>query len=318
MLELRNFYASALQKSGRASFGDRAEILTFNSMQGARSADGKGLTYCKTDNCYVLDKKSPHSGFTEADPRYKYSPTHQDAAVCCNPNYGRNLPYYVGHMWKKTADGVAAVLYGPATLTTPLAGGVLSVREETNYPYSDEIDFIFNSAPATAVSIHLRKPGWAGTVSAEASGATVTERGDYLVVRKRWAPGDRIRLSLRPEIQRHELPNGEAWLQRGPLVYALGIPSRSEDTRTYAGTGFTDYVVFPTEETFRTLAFEAAAPGQTFGFSFVPAPAGTMPWSEATPRLSGGLVDRSTGATKKVTLLPMGATVLRKVTFPRQ
>lgn len=316
MLELRNFYASALQKSGAAEFGDRAETLTFNSMQGARSADGKALTYCKTDNCHILDKKSPHSGFLEADPRYKYSPTHQDAAVCCNPNYGRNLPYYVGNMWMKAEDGLAAVLYGPVTLTTRFAGETLRIREETNYPFSDEIDFIFETGAAAELSIHLRKPGWAKAVSATAPGATVNDRGEYLVVRKAWRAGDRIRLSFQNEIQPVPQANGETALRRGPLVYALPIASRTETIRVYALGGFTDYLVFPADETIRTLTLDAAQPASHHGFTFVAAPPGSAPWYGPVPRLSGAMVDRKTGRPAEVSLVPMGTTVLRRVTFP--
>ena len=33
--------------------------------------------------------------------RYKYSPAHQDVAVCCNPNAGRISPYFVQNSWMK-------------------------------------------------------------------------------------------------------------------------------------------------------------------------------------------------------------------------
>ena len=54
----------------------------------------------------------------------------------------------------------------------------------------------------------------------------------------------------------------------------------------------------------------------TAAFAFVAAPSASAPWSDAAPRLSGGMVDLQTGRTVEVNLLPMGATVLRKVTFP--
>ena len=43
--------------------------------------------------------------------RYKYSPTHQDVAVCCVPNAGRIYPYYVKSMWLRTTKGLQAALF---------------------------------------------------------------------------------------------------------------------------------------------------------------------------------------------------------------
>ena len=55
MLELRNSYASLLQKTGDVSFGDAAEQLTFNGMLGARNFDGTALTY----SCLLYTSPSP-------------------------------------------------------------------------------------------------------------------------------------------------------------------------------------------------------------------------------------------------------------------
>ena len=49
MVELRNSFASILQKTGKSEFGDRAEKLTYNGLLGFR---GKAITYGKGDNCY--------------------------------------------------------------------------------------------------------------------------------------------------------------------------------------------------------------------------------------------------------------------------
>ncbi len=50
----------------------------------------------------------------EHQTRYKYSPVHQDAAVCCVPNAGRITPYYVTSMWMKHEEGSVATLLGPS------------------------------------------------------------------------------------------------------------------------------------------------------------------------------------------------------------
>ena len=315
MLELRNFYTSALQKSGETAWADKAETLTFNSMLGARDEHGHGITYCKTDNSYVLDRKSPRSGFTEDDVRYKYSPTHDDAAVCCNPNYGKSLPYYVSNMWMQTRDGLAAVLYGPMTLSTHWQDRSVEIEETTSYPFSDTVDFALKIDQPSEFTLRFRQPGWTKTAHAEAAGATVTSSEGYLLVRKIWRTGDHVRLILENEIQAVAVSKEQASLRRGAFVFALSIPSRTQETRRYTVGGFTDYLVLPTSEAYQGLVLDASQRRSDYGFKFVNATDGLNPWYGGQTFLTGTMLDAKTGRAIQAKLVPMGSTLLRKVTF---
>ena len=110
MVELRNFYGTAVQKTGDIHFADQAEVLTFNGIMGFRDKEGTAITYGKPDNCYKLDGHTLDG--SEEEVRYKYSPTHSEPAVCCVPNYTRNFTYYLDQMWVRADDGIAAILYG--------------------------------------------------------------------------------------------------------------------------------------------------------------------------------------------------------------
>ena len=54
--------------------------------------------------------------------RFKFSPTHEDIAVCCNPNASKLMPYFVGGMWMKKkyndTEALATIFYGPASIKT--------------------------------------------------------------------------------------------------------------------------------------------------------------------------------------------------------
>ena len=109
--ELMFSLASALQKSGDSAHGDWIENLTFNAGQGARFADGTGICYLSAENRLEALASRPDSyTFFHTAGRFKYSPTHEDVAVCCNPNAVRLTPHYVSRMWMQLRDrpGVAA------------------------------------------------------------------------------------------------------------------------------------------------------------------------------------------------------------------
>ena len=316
MLELRNFYTSAIQKTGNIEFADNAEKITFNAMQGARNNDGKGIVYCKTDNCYVLNKKAPQTNFEEFDFRYKYSPTHADAAVCCNPSYGRNLPYFVSNMFMKAKDGIAVVLYGPSILTTNYSGANLTIEEQTSYPFSDDIEFVFTTDKEINMKIYLRNPNWSNELNIEVVDAEITLEDGYYIINKTWKTGDTIKVSFVNEIFTVEANNNEVAVQRGALVYALEIPHREEIIKQYDVKGFKDYMVFATDELYKNLKLVSAENNISFGFEYIKDENLENSWYEGNTHLSGKIYNTELEKLIKVKLIPMGSTTLRRVTFP--
>src|SRR6185312_2236970 len=74
--ELQFTFESALQKTGRANYGDRVELIWLNAAQGARLPDGSAISYLASDNRPRCDETSIDGKGMEK--RNKYSPTHMD------------------------------------------------------------------------------------------------------------------------------------------------------------------------------------------------------------------------------------------------
>lgn len=316
MIELREFYLSALQKSGDTAFADAAEKLTYNAMQGARNEDGSAITYCKTDNCHILNCTAPQHEFEEDDPRYKYSPTHRDAAVCCNPSYSRSLPYFVQSMWMRAEDGLAVVLYGPSRLKTEWKDVEVEIQALTHYPFEDRVEFTISTSEPVEFSIYVRKPDWSDRLEIDVSGARIEPVDGYYKVTKSWSVGDRLVVNFENAIFPVEANNGEFALQRGPLVYALEIPHSEEVIKEYDLEGFRDYYCFPEDESFKNLSFTTGEAGSGFTYQPGTLPDAGYPWFLSGTSLTGQLVDLETEEVKEFQLVPMGGTILRQVTFP--
>lgn len=314
MLELRNFYGSAIQKTGDIQFADAAEKLTFNGMMGARNQEGTALSYSKADNCYLLDGKHHEEGKTHDDPRYKYSPTHSEPAVCCVPNYTRNYTYYLDQMWMKSAEGIVATLYGPSTLTTEWKGKSVSIEQITNYPFSDEIELRITAPEPVEFTLSLRKPGWAKSM--ELNEEADLNNGFYQI-KKTWKSGDVVRIQFENEVQTQTFQNGEIYVQRGPLVYALEIPHETKTVKSYGKAGFTDYYCLPKDSTARNMAFSKAQLA-TMEFHQEGLSKDNNPWYQGTPYIQGDFIDPKSNKNSTQKLIPMGNTVLRRVTFPVQ
>jgi DUF1680 family protein len=310
MLELRNSYGSLIQKTGDIAFADAAEKLTYNAMLGFRNEEGTAITYGKSDNCYVIDGKHHEHGESREDPRYKYSPTHSEPAVCCVPNYGRNFTYFLEQMWMKTQDGIAVAMYGPSALNTEVNGVKVSIEQVTDYPLSDDVVFQFEMDAAVVFTLYLRKPSWSARITPSIP-ATLQKDGYYRIT-KAWQPNETLTMRFENEIQFETALNGESYLQRGPIVFAYEIPHREEVIKAYENTAYKDYYCFPENEDYKDLSLKENA-----NFTLVAAKEKTsfyeMNWS-----LAGEFFNRKTGQPLPLTLVPMGKTILRQVTFEQQ
>ena len=165
-----------------------------------------------------------------------------------------------------------------ARLSAPVAGGVLSVEMDTDYPWAGAVGLRVTSAPPEACGLAVRVPAWSAVPEIRLN-ENLTEADaehGYLVVRRQWRPGDVLRFELdtSPRLtypdRRVEAVQGTAAIERGPLVYCLEqadqpagidladlalVPGQLEDTRaTLPGVGDTILV--------RAGAVHRAAPQQ--------------------------------------------------------
>jgi hypothetical protein len=304
---------SAAQKTGRAVFAEQAETTFYNSVQGARLPDGKGVDYITTDNLYKIDGAIFN--------RCRFSPCSEDVANCCAPNFTQVGPVFVRNMWMRAPDGLAMLLHGPCEVRTVVKNVTVRIAEETSYPFSEQI--VLRVDPETPVEffLHLRVPAWATSVAARCRGAEIHRAGDWLLVAKEWKSGDVISLSFGADVQPVPANNGEFYLRRGPLFYALAIPSVKKATKNYPLPRFHDYLVFPTADARWHFALAKLTEDPTaLAFELVPNSGADprFPWDVSPLRLKGNILNLDTKKIETVALVPMGSgeATLRRVTFP--
>ncbi|BFP43498.1 hypothetical protein FGF1_43430 [Flavobacteriaceae bacterium GF1] len=304
MLELRNSYGSLMQKTGSTEFADAAEQLTYNAMLGARNQDGTAITYSKHDNCHALDGKHHQGDASTSEPRYKYSPTHSEPAVCCVPNYGRNLPYFLHQMYMRAEDGIVVLMYGPSELTTELEDTTISLEQLTDYPWTNAVTFKIRTAKPVRFTLKLRKPEWSASMDFPSNMESVTLIGDYYAMTKTWQGEETFTIEFINPIKRKKANNGDVYVQQGPLVFAYAIPHTEQVIKTYGDSPFKDYHCLPENEAHKNLV--------------IPTDVDLKRTEDSGPIMEGQLFDASKQKEVPVRLVPMGKTVLRRVTFPEK
>lgn len=307
--ELLDGYTNLLQKTGENRFGDLTERLFFNAAQGARHPEESAIAYCKTDNSFAMTgTKNGEPAGKETQTRFKYSPAHQDVAVCCVPNAGRIAPYFVKSMWMKDKEGLVSSLLGPCEVDADFNGVKVKVVEETDYPFSNFINYTIQVENPMVFVLKIRKPEWAKHVKLNIS---YTEIDGYLVISKLWQGQESFILELIAEPDLNQDQNKENFFTCGALVFALPLENREIVSKVH------------TVERFRDLEYEPVNLVK-YRFSAAEKPAMTIKEDETSVNkwnsivLKTMLIDESTGISENVSLLPLGATILRQVTFKNE
>jgi DUF1680 family protein len=256
-----------------------------------------------------------------ADRSNKFSPTHADVAVCCNPNAANVAALYVRGMWMRHGGGgLAALLYGPCNVSTTIQNIRVHIEERTSYPFENTIEIELRPESEIEFPLLLRDQAWSSGTTVACDGAAIRREGSYWMVSKRWRAGDTVRLKFQPRVQEVSAVNGEVGIQYGALLFVQPIEAQKTVVKNYPVPGFEDTHYVAVAGKYEALALPASSRWKAFGLQPVHVLSGAnplRPFDAPVVVLKGKLNRQSDGAETDVTLVPLGnASTLRRVTFP--
>jgi DUF1680 family protein len=293
--ELLDSYTLLLQKTGDSKVANRIENIFYNAAQGSRNPNHSGIAYLKTDNSYeMLGTKNGEIEANREQTRYKYSPAHQDVAVCCNPNAGRITPYFVQSSWfSEGKNTLVAALLMPNILQTCITGNNVIIQNHTEYPFKNSFDFEIQLDKPTKLCIKIRKPNWVKSIVCS---ETYLIDNEYIVINRKFNRTDRIKLRFETDVKVEEDINHEKYYRYGALIYAKSIDSNQVKGKEYL-SGFADYMYKPMQ----TLVQYKFAEGQKATFK--------------NGKIKTYLLNTATNEVEGIQLVPFCKTILRQVSF---
>ena len=292
--ELMDSYFVLMQKSGEIKAAEEIETIFYNAAQGSRNPEHSCIAYLKTDNSYeMLGMKNGEAEPGRKQTRYKYSPVHQDVAVCCVPNAGRISPYFLQSCWLKEGGNrlVAAVL-GPNILQTSIENVPVTIEEITDYPYQNHFIFKIKTGKAIHFEMKIRKPGWAKSIQTKEK---YRLEDGFLIFDRKFSKDDWIELEFKADVQVKEDLNHEKYFSYGALIYAKPISANEQKGRSYA-PGFEDLTYSPIDSSRYDFVQNHQAKFHD-------------------GKISVNLNNKVTRKTENLDLIPVGKTILRQVTF---
>lgn len=289
--ELMDSYLLLLQKSGSREYAAKVENLYYNAALGARDPQGRGIAYLKTDNSFEM--MGTRNGEKESDrvqTRYKYSPVHQDVAVCCVPNAGRITPYFVSRSWMLDSEGALCFnILQPNIVETVINGEHVRIETQTSYPASGSMKLMIETG--SPITLKIRRPEWCSGIE---SNVGYKEHEGYLVLDI--AEGNHsVELNFERSIRIEQDFQGKHYFVYGAQYYALPIASEQISGREYA-RGFQDYMYKPlTKDRYEFVEDHGAFYNDS--------------------KIEVTLYNRTKRRNERVTLVPVSETILRQMAF---
>ncbi len=211
-----------LQVTGDAKYADIVELALYNSVLSGVSMNGENYFYT---NPLAATQNYPYHLRWEGG-RIPYI----SKSNCCPPNVVRTIAQVNNYMYTTGKNSLYLHLYGGNSLSTTLQGGSkIKLEQTTTYPWNGNISLLVKEAPATALSVYLRIPGWCNNYSIKVNGKLVktsVENG-YAQLQQKWKASDKIELSLdMPATLLESNPlveetRNQVTVKKGPMVYCL-------------------------------------------------------------------------------------------------
>ena len=241
---------SIVKITGDMEFADLLERITYNALPTQASDDFTSRQYFQAANQIEL-RAGVGPSFESNNHRgtdFVYGVL--TGYPCCTTNMHQSWPKFVQNLFYATPDGgVAALQYAPSTVDVLVADSVpLRIVEMTGYPFREDVTFALELEEAATFPFHLRLPAWARGATVRVNGEVVEAdvQNQVAIVEREWQDGDSLRLTLPMQVTTSQWHEFSTAVERGPLVYALGVTGKETSKNRDDGYGtFTE--MFATE-----------------------------------------------------------------------
>ena len=216
-----------LKATGEVEWADRIERAVLNGGLGCVTKNFDAHQYLSTMNQISATLGSSRSPFSNAGwGAY----AQRQMPWCCTGNVNRFFPIYAGLQWLRAKDGgLVKALYGPGECTFNVEGETVKFREDSFFPFSNEIKIQVEEGEAK-FPFSLRIPSWTKnpTISVNGTLQKNVKPGEFFVLLRTFRKGDEIMLNFPKKVRFKQVEMNGMTVDYGPLLFSLPVSSKTE------------------------------------------------------------------------------------------
>jgi len=198
---------SLIQITRRPEYGDSMERVMYNTVLGAKPLLADGTAFYYSDYSY-----KGHKGYS----RHRWP--------CCSGTLPQIAADYRISAYFHDRQDLYVNLYTPSTVRWKRAGNKIELKQSSQYPYEEIVQFEIAVSKPEEFALRFRIPAWVSGASLSVNGKLALKdpnREVYAGLYRQWRTGDRIELHL-PMTTRLEAIDSQhsdiVALMYGPLV----------------------------------------------------------------------------------------------------
>ncbi len=177
---------------------------------------------------HILAQQDPESGMVcyflpLLSGAYKVYSTPEQSFWCCVGSGFESHAKYAESIYFHNEDEVLVNLFIPSQLNWEEKE--FALHQLTEFPSSEEVEFVIDDAPKDVLKLSLRYPSWSGRPVVKVNGKAMAYKASpasYITLSRKWKKGDKVTvtypMSLRVEKVRDKDKRGA--LMYGPVVLA--------------------------------------------------------------------------------------------------
>jgi len=216
-----------LKATGEVEWADKIERAVLNGGLGAVTKDFDAHQYLSRMNQVVAAIGSTRS-LIHNEAADAYCQRHMP--WCCTGQSTRFFPNYVGLQWLRSKEGgLVKALYGPGSCDFDVNGKTVKIREDSFFPFSDEIKIEVTDGNAK-FPFSFRVPGWTENPAITVNGKAQPDvkPGEFYVIDRTFKNGDVITLTFPKKVRFVQTEMNGMTIDYGPLLFALPVKAKVE------------------------------------------------------------------------------------------
>lgn len=216
---------SIIEITGDVEFADYLEKIAFNPLPAQVTDDYGARQYFQQANQIEVSHNLRNFNVSYHGSAQLFGVL--TGFPCCTANMHQAWPKFVQNLWYATPDeGLAALIYSASTVHAEVAGGKeIVISEQTDYPFDESIRLAITLKESEGVDfpLYLRIPGWCKSPEIRVNGVLQknVKPAEIVCLNRKWKNGDRVELMFPMIVSVERGYENSAWIERGPLVYAL-------------------------------------------------------------------------------------------------